>query len=218
MSKYLGSIDEERQLRFDSLSKKGVGSKEQFLQILDRHASGLEHARIRMAYDFAINLQYDHVGLDTESYLAHPLRVAAMAIEMVTPLDVDTIIIALLHNCLEVGDTSPSTLRSKFGPTVADSVATLTVERRQQWDKAYKEDYYKGIRSTYQGASVVKVLDKLDNIPVLCLNPDADVRAAYLEEIHHHVIPMAKAALPEVVDFLIAASDSAKKVGHITNP
>ena len=218
MSKYLGSIDEERQLRFSSLNKKGAGSKEAFLKVLESHVSGSEYACIRKAYDFATNMQYDHEGLDSESYLAHPLRVAAMAIEINSPLDVDTIIIALLHNCLEVGETSRDTLESLFGTTVADSIATLTVERRLQWDKEYKAEFYKDINSAYQGARVVKVLDKLDNIPLLCLNPDVEVRAAYLEEIDHHVIPMAKAALPEVAAFIIAASKNAKEVGHLTNP
>ena len=161
-------------------------------------------------------MQYDHEGLDSESYLAHPLRVAAMAIEINSPLDVDTIIIALLHNCLEVGETSRETLGTLFGTTVANSIATLTVERRLQWDKEYKADFYKDINSAYQGARIVKVLDKLDNIPVLCLNPDAEVRAAYLEEIDHYVIPMAKVVLPEIADFIIAASKNAKEVGHLT--
>jgi len=218
MSNYLGSIEKERQLRFSSLKKKGAGSKEEFLGLLDSHVSGSDHARIRKAYDFAIEMKYDHEGLDSESYLAHPLRVAAMAIKLNSPLDVDTINIALLHNCLEIGETRRDTLESLFGSTVADSIATLTVDRSLQWEKEYKEDFYKAINNAYQGASVVKVLDKLDNIPVLCLNPDADVRAAYLEEIDHHVIPMAKAALPEVAEFLIAASKDAKEIGHLTNP
>jgi (p)ppGpp synthase/HD superfamily hydrolase len=127
---------------------------------------------------------------------------------------VDYIVIALLHNVLEVGGTDIKVLQDRFGPLVSDSIQTLTVVRDMQWDKTYKQAYYDRINAGYKGMMVVKVIDKLDNMFMLGLNPDEHVREKYLDEINAHVIPMAKKVLPHIVEYLVILSEDAKQTGY----
>ena len=166
------------------------------------------------AYTYAVGLQYDHVGLSSEAYLAHPLRVAEMALGLFKPVDADTVCIALLHNALEVGGVDVQALRAAFGTRIADTIATLTVDRSKQWEPEYKRSYYSAINAGYVGGRVIKVLDKLDNIFMLCLNADDAIRARYLAEIDEHVVPMAVAVMPQVGSYMKNASINASKIGY----
>jgi (p)ppGpp synthase/HD superfamily hydrolase len=216
MLNYFGSIEQERQLRISSIDQKGAGSKEAFLSSLKNRLKDQDYARVLDAYEFAISIQYSHEGLDSESYLAHPLRVARVVMELTDPVEVDAVIIALLHNVLEVGTVSSDSLKEKFSDRIVDSIVTLTVDRKQQWDLEYKEQYYRAINHGYVGARIVKVVDKLDNILLLCRNPDDAIREAYLREIDRHVIPMAEEVMLQVASFLKAGSANAKEVGYIS--
>jgi|APSaa5957512493_1039668.scaffolds.fasta_scaffold09381_2 (p)ppGpp synthase/HD superfamily hydrolase len=211
---HLGSIEEERTFRLRVLAQNGIGVKEHFLECVSVNCVGSEKKEIIRAYDFAIGLDYDHAGLSSKVYLAHPLRVAEMTIGLYRPLDPETVKIALLHNALEVGGLDAEALTIEFGSRVADAIATLTVDRSRQWDLAYKQAYYDAINASPTGVRAVKVLDKLDNIFTLCLNSDEDVRNRYLAEIKKHVIPMADLAMPHVGNYLRRTSENARLIGY----
>lgn len=212
--KELNSIKYERKLRLDALKNEGKGVTTHFLEVLNKEFKGDDFQKILSAYNFAITIDYDHVGLSSDAYLIHPLRVSEMVIRLSYSLEVDFVIIALLHNVLEVGDVDIMQLQDKFGGRVARSIQTLTVDRDMQWDEEYKKEYYSCINNGYKGMKVVKVIDKLDNMFMLGLNPDAEVRAKYLGEINMYVIPMAKKVLPHLVKYLEVLSDDAKQVGY----
>jgi hypothetical protein len=48
---------------------------------------------------------------------------------------------------------------------------------------------------------VVKIIDKLDNLFMLGLNPDEAVRQRYLNEISHYVLPLVKQFLPQLANY-----------------
>lgn len=217
MSYKLNSIDDERKLRLEALKSEGKGAKSSFLKCFKEKFNGDEYHKVLSAYYFAVNTDYDHVGLSSDTYLVHPLRVAEMVLGLYESVDRDTVIIALLHNVLEVGSTNVNELNEKFGSQVSNSIRLLTVDRKQQWDQKYKEDYYRRINAGYKGMKIVKVLDKLDNIFMLGLNPDRKIRTAYLEEINRYIVPLAESELPTVVDYLKKLSDNAKQVGYFSN-
>ena len=52
-------------------------------------------------------------------------------------------------------------------------IKKLTVDRPRQWDWDYKRNYYEQI-SISSEMSVVKVLDKLDNLYLLSNNPNRE--------------------------------------------
>jgi (p)ppGpp synthase/HD superfamily hydrolase len=217
MSYKLNSIDIERTIRLEALKNGGEGAKYSFLKCLKEKFEGDEYQKVVCAYDFAVNIDYDHVGLSSDAYLLHPLRVAEMVMGLCASVDIDSVVIALLHNVLEVGSVELEELKDKFGVQVSDSIRLLTVDRKQQWDQKYKEGYYRRINDGYKGMKIVKVIDKLDNIFMLGLNPDSYIRSTYLEEINRYIIPIAESELPNLVDYIKKLSKDAKQVGYFSN-
>jgi (p)ppGpp synthase/HD superfamily hydrolase len=213
----LNSIQDERELRLDALKNNGKGVATHFLERLKEKFKGDDYLQVINAYDFAVNIDYDHVGLSSDAYLVHPLRVAEMVAGLSQPLEIDYVIIALLHNVLEVGGVDIKELEDKFGEIVSDSIQILTVDREQQWDEVYKKEYYEHINAGYEGMKIVKVIDKLDNMFMLGLNPDEQVRMKYLDEINTHVIPIAKKVLPHLIEYLEVLSEDAKQIGCFSN-
>jgi hypothetical protein len=48
---------------------------------------------------------------------------------------------------------------------------------------------------------VVKIIDKLDNLFILGLNPDEEVRKRYLNEISNYILPLVKQFLPQLANY-----------------
>jgi hypothetical protein len=67
-------------------------------------------------------------------------------------------------------------------------------------------------------ARVVKIVDKLDNLFVLGLNPDASVRKKYLAEIEDFVLPMAAATLPRLITYMRDLVQDCRLTGFIERP
>ena len=171
--------------------------------------------QISCALDFALSLDYDHVGLSKNAYLAHPLRVASMLIDYCQDYSIEDIEIALLHNVYEVGkEIKPDDIRKQFGDLVEASISTLTVDRANQWDAQYKSNYYEAICGLYVGAARVKILDKLDNIFLINNNPDDSVRRMYLTEINKFIIPMSKQFIPIITEPFRKAVSIAMSSGY----
>ena len=75
----------------------------------------------------------------------------------------------------------------------------MTVDRNRQWDWGYKDNYYRKI-STSKEMSIIKVLDKLDNLYLLSDNPSKKIKLLYLYEIEKFVLPLASTFIPKLVD------------------
>jgi (p)ppGpp synthase/HD superfamily hydrolase len=151
---------------------------------------------------FAASIDYHHVGLSPKAYLAHPTRVAGMTL-FLSPNSEKKLLgtISLLHNVLEVSSVSSKKLIEEAGHEVADSIQILTVTRDLQENIDYLNNYYSSIKSTPHSLSVVKIIDKLDNLFMLGLNPDEAVRQRYLNEISHYVLPLVKQFLPQLANY-----------------
>lgn len=160
-------------------------------------------------------MEYQHAGLSSASYLAHPLRVTEMILTMVPEAPAETLIIAMLHNVLEVGQVSEAELEQRFGTDVLQALKDLTVDRDQQWDASYKRDYYQRLTDGDAGARIVKVMDKLDNMFLLGLNPDDEIRRRYLEEIETYILPMARQDIPSLVQYLTNLINDCRCSGYL---
>jgi len=172
--------------------------------------------KISLALKYAFEIEYQHGTTPTQVYLNHPLRVATiLAREMRVP-DENVIAIALLHNVLEVSNISRRQLASLLDADIADTIQVLTVDRAQQSDPIYKNEYYDRIASKSSACACVKAADKLDNIYMLCFNPSEDVRDNYLNEIDRWVVPMANRVLPALGQRLEEASSVMRKTGFLS--
>jgi (p)ppGpp synthase/HD superfamily hydrolase len=114
-----------------------------------------------------------------------------------------------------VSDVSVDTLSETFGSGISDQIETLTVDRNVQWNKTYKAGYYVKLTAGPLSARVVKIVDKLDNLFVLGLNPDASVREKYLAEIEEFVLPMAEASLPSLTAYMRNLVQDCRATGFI---
>lgn len=193
-------IDQQRSIRIAQLRQPEPEKLRNLLE-LKLAAAGISDAEHWI--DFAFGIDYKHVGLSSPTYLMHPLRVAILNLESVEFPSKDGFVLALFHNILEVSTLTLPRLKELFGKTIAESIETLTVDRTRQWDWSYKQSYYNGILQSEDSVGQVKIVDKLDNLYTLFLNPDAQIRDKYLAEVERWIIPMAEQLLPAVVNLLI---------------
>ena len=166
------------------------------------------------ALDLARSFDYAHPGQATDAYLAHPVRVATLYLQLASAPVVNGLVAAVVHNILEVGKVDHGNLEHKIGAEVFGVLRVLTVDRARQWDPEYKAGYYAAIGRAPSYAGAIKCLDKLDNLYTLCLNPDPDVRARYLDEITRWVLPLAEASVPAAARRIAQLVRDNQLLGH----
>ncbi|MEM7525755.1 MAG: hypothetical protein AAF360_18770 [Pseudomonadota bacterium] len=171
----------------------------------------------RVAWALARSLDYGHPGLTKAAYLAHPLRVAQSYVADAPSACAAGVALALSHNVLETAGSAAAPVLDKLDQRftgVRRWVEALTIDRARQSDQTYLARYYGAIAQAGAPANEVKVLDKIDNLYLLCSNPDAAVRAAYLREIEAFVAPLADQCLPNRTSDLRALVDEARRIGY----
>jgi len=198
----LRSIEEEREWRRAFINSPDKSVEREFAKAILSIESAEARTNIEKAVGYAQSMDYYHPGQSKEIYLAHPMRVAILYMYLVRPVDTDGVITALLHNVLEVSNVDSNKLACEVGINVAKAVEMLTIDRNQQWEKKYKEGYYAQLEAGPRFVRGVKVLDKLDNLFLLCLNPSDEIRGMYLREIEAWLIPLAERTLPKIVNYL----------------
>jgi len=102
-----------------------------------------------------------------EPVILHPLRVALLATE--SGLDMEAVIIALLHDIIEDTEVTKAEVRERYGNGVAEAVDGLTKvakSQRQPTGAGAMETYRKLLSSTVRDIRTlqVKIFDRLDNM------------------------------------------------------
>ncbi len=199
---FLYDIETEFNRRLAGLAEPDIGA----LAIWNQAVESIPEQAVRqcnlVAFEFAKSIAYRHSGMASEIYFCHPMRVAALSILACNATEPEIGVVGLLHNVLEVSAVTHSELVKKFGNSVAEQVACLTVDRKLEWDKAYKAFYYLRINEGPRAARIVKIFDKLDNIFLINQNPSIQIRVQYLQEIEDHVVPMAQREFPDVAYYI----------------
>ena len=211
----LDNLELERHRRLQGLRKPDPHAFFLCRRAYDELNNGEDRTKFSTALNFAKTVKYHHPGLDTEVYFCHPLRVAGLALLLSGSKDVEVGVLGLLHNILEVSDVSLGELTSLFGVSIAGQIRTLTVNRKVQWDGAYKAEYYDRLNRGPVAARIVKILDKLDNLFVLGLNTDENVRENYLSEIKKFIVPMTVSSLPSITPYMMTLVENTYEIGCI---
>ena len=105
-------------------------------QVLQRNPNA-DVKRLRTAFDYANAHHGTQLRKSGEPYITHPLAVAEIVNEL--DLDLDSIIAALLHDCIEDTDASHDDISKLFGSTVADLVEGVTKLTRMQYTSKEEE-------------------------------------------------------------------------------
>jgi (p)ppGpp synthase/HD superfamily hydrolase len=196
-----GAFEPEQAMRDKQYLEKNAPSRADFMLDLERmHIGETDRGLVMTAFDYGASLDYTERGSTAGGYFMHPVRVTRLLAGYRDTMDAQAIICALLHNVLETAHADTEELIRVAGPAVVARIQALTIDRQRQQDPVYLAAYYDGIRQA--GAGDVKVVDKMDNLFLLHVAPDADVRRRYIEEIRHHVVPLCQACLPAASSYL----------------
>ena len=134
---------------------------------LQKHMPGADMALIDKAVEYADVKHKRQKRKDGSPYIIHPLAVAEIVTEM--GLDVDAVLGALLHDCIEDTDASHEEIEKLFGATVAELVEGVTKLTRADFSSS-EEAQMENLRKMFMAMSkdirvvLIKIADRLHNM------------------------------------------------------
>ena len=121
--------------------------EEQFLNLEKTVKSSIPSANmdhIRAAFEYAFRAHGDQKRKSGEPYIIHPLAAAEIVAEL--GLDEESIIAALLHDCIEDTNATHEDIAKQFGETVAMLVDGVTKLTRVQYVSKEEEQMENQLR------------------------------------------------------------------------
>ena len=128
---------------------------------------GTDTDLIHKAIEYARNKHKDQKRKDGSPYIIHPLAVAEIVVEM--GLDMDAILGALLHDCIEDTDASFEEISKLFGASVAELVEGVTKLTRANFSST-EQAQMENLRKMFMAMSkdirvmLIKIADRLHNM------------------------------------------------------
>ena len=132
-----------------------------------KHMPGADMALIDRAVEYANEKHKYQKRKDGSPYIIHPLAVAQVVAEM--GLDMDAILGALLHDCIEDTDASHEEIEKLFGATVAELVEGVTKLTRADFSTS-EQAQMENLRKMFMAMSkdirvvLIKIADRLHNM------------------------------------------------------
>ena len=126
--------------------------------------------RLRAAFEYANAHHGQQLRKSGEPYITHPIAVAELVADL--GLDMDSIIAALLHDCIEDTDSTHDEISKQFGATVADLVEGVTKLTRMQYTSK-EEEQMENLRKMFMAMAkdvrviLIKLCDRLHNMRTL---------------------------------------------------
>lgn len=137
------------------------------IQAVNQYLPGADMALIQKAVDYADAKHKQQKRKDGSPYIIHPLAVAQIVAEM--GLDMDAVLSALLHDCIEDTDASHEEIERVFGTTVAELVEGVTKLTRANFSTS-EQAQMENLRKMFMAMSkdirvvLVKIADRLHNM------------------------------------------------------
>ena len=136
-------------------------------QTLNKYMPSANVEIIERAIQYAQEKHKDQKRKDGSPYIIHPLAVAEIVLEM--GLDLDAVLGALLHDCIEDTDASFDDIAKKFGRTAAELVEGVTKLTRADFSST-EEAQMENLRKMFMAMSkdirvvLIKIADRLHNM------------------------------------------------------
>ena len=127
----------------------------------------LDTKRLYAAFQYADSAHSGQLRKDGSPYITHPLAVAEIVSEL--ELDTDSIIAALLHDCIEDTGATHEDIAKLFGAPVADLVEGVTKLTRVQYTSK-EEEQMENLRKMLMAMAkdirviLIKICDRLHNM------------------------------------------------------
>ena len=146
----------------------GLNEKYSQLELLIKATNSTANlAQIREAYDYACRWHAEQMRKDGTPFVSHPLAAAMIVAEM--GLDEDSIIAALLHDCIEDTGATHDDIEKKFGKDVAEIVEGVTKLTRVAYSSK-EEEQMENMRKMLMAMAkdirviLIKIADRLHNM------------------------------------------------------
>ncbi len=148
------------------------------------YLSESDRTRIKQALDLATKAHEKQKRLDGSPYITHPIEVAHIVVDM--GLDADSIIAALLHDCIEDTEYGFDAIKDDFGQSVAEMVDGVTKLTRVPYTSK-AEQQVENLRKMLMAMSkdirviLIKIADRLHNMRTIDFQRDSKQRDKALE-------------------------------------
>jgi len=142
----------------------------EIVEQLGYHGDPQEVERVRKAVEFAQRAHEGQSRASGEPYVAHPLAVASILVEL--HLDSETIVAAMLHDVVEDTSYTLADIEAEFGPTVALLVDGVTKLDRLEV-RTREEEQAENLRKMFLAMAkdirviLIKLADRLHNMRTL---------------------------------------------------
>ena len=150
------------------------------IKAVGEHLPGANKALIAEAVHYANTKHRYQKRKDGSPYIIHPLAVAQIVAEM--GLDIDAVLGALLHDCIEDTDASHEEIEKLFGKTVAELVEGVTKLTRANFSTSEQEQM-ENLRKMFMAMSkdirvvLIKIADRLHNMRTMQYqSPDKQIK------------------------------------------
>lgn len=149
-----------------------------------RYTPSVDMDAVNRAVDYARKKHEPQKRKDGSPYIIHPLAVAEIIAEI--GLDTDSIIAALLHDCIEDTDSNYDEITEKFGSTVADLVEGVTKLTRVEYS-SLEEQQMENLRKMFMAMSkdirviLIKIADRLHNTRTMQYQTPAKQKSKSME-------------------------------------
>lgn len=146
--------------------------------------SAADTGRIRAAYECATKAHSGQKRKEGSDYVTHTIAAAQICVEM--GLDEDSIIAALLHDCIEDTGLTHADLVKRFGLTVGDIVEGVTKLTRVQYTSK-EDEQMENMRKMLMAMAkdirviLIKIADRLHNMRTMDYQTIEKQRAKSLE-------------------------------------
>ncbi len=149
-----------------------------------QYNSTLDTNRLFSAFTYADNAHVQQRRKDGSPFVTHPLAVAEIVAEM--GLDIESIIAALLHDCIEDTQATHAEIAKFFGASVADLVEGVTKLTRVQYTSK-EEEQMENLRKMLMAMAkdirviLIKIADRLHNMRTMNYQSEQKQREKALE-------------------------------------
>lgn len=143
-------------------------------------------SRLRQAFDCAHSQHDGQLRKDGSPFVSHPLAVADLVADL--GLDIESVMAALLHDCVEDTDISYEEIVHRFGSTVADLVDGVTKLTRVQYTSK-EEEQVENLRKMLMAMAkdirviLIKICDRMHNIRTMEYQSERKQREKSLETL-----------------------------------
>ena len=148
------------------------------------HNPGVDLGRVRAAFELADRAHGGQKRKAGTPYVTHCVAAAQICAEM--GLDEDSIVAALLHDCIEDTAITHEDIARQFGPEVADIVEGVTKLTRVQFT-SHEDEQMENLRKMLMAMAkdirviLIKIADRLHNMRTMAYQTEEKQRQKSLE-------------------------------------